>query len=153
VVPHAAVFSSLRTHRRTHPSDRCCRSSERRARRRLRSQTLDRTPSKGVNRARAIGPLCHSVPLHRIAEGRELVPDNTTDAKDQLPQLLLRVEEVAEVLGVSRGTVYKLIQDRHLIRVKIGSSTRIPMKSVERYVEGLHQEARKALAKVPAGVR
>ena len=81
------------------------------------------------------------------------MPDNTTDAKDQLPQLLLRVEEVAEVLGVSRGTVYKLIQDRHLIRVKIGSSTRIPMRSVERYVEGLHEEARAALARVPAGIQ
>lgn len=46
-----------------------------------------------------------------------------------LPKLLT-VSETEERLGVSRSTVYRLIGDGHLHRVKVGSGTRITETSV-----------------------
>jgi excisionase family DNA binding protein len=42
-----------------------------------------------------------------------------------------KVHEVAAVLGLGRTTIYKLIQDGHLTRIKIGASTLIPANDVE----------------------
>lgn len=52
-------------------------------------------------------------------------------------QLLLRVEETAEVLGLGRTTVYRLIRDGDLHPVKVGRATRIPADELERYVADL----------------
>lgn len=41
------------------------------------------------------------------------------------------VRDVAEMLGLGRTTVYKLIGDGHLTRIKIGARTLIPAADVK----------------------
>jgi excisionase family DNA binding protein len=47
---------------------------------------------------------------------------------------LLRVEEAADLLRVSRWTVYKLIKERQLISIKVRSGRRIVPESVKAYI-------------------
>jgi excisionase family DNA binding protein len=47
---------------------------------------------------------------------------------------LLRVEEAADLLRVSRWTVYKLIKERQLISIKVRSGRRIVPESVQAYI-------------------
>jgi excisionase family DNA binding protein len=42
-----------------------------------------------------------------------------------------RVNEVAQILGIGRTTIYKLIDEGKLQRIKIGASTLITAASVE----------------------
>ena len=41
------------------------------------------------------------------------------------------VHEVAAMLGLGRTTVYKLLDEGHLSRVKVGARTLIPARDVE----------------------
>ena len=50
---------------------------------------------------------------------------------------LLRVDDVATILKVSRWTVYRLIKERQLVSVKVGSSRRVPTESVRAYIAKL----------------
>ena len=52
-------------------------------------------------------------------------------------RLLLRVEEVADLLGIGRTRVYALIAAGHLQSVKIGGSRRVPMTAVREYLARL----------------
>ena len=52
-------------------------------------------------------------------------------------RLLLRPEEVAEVLAIGRTGVFELIRTGELRSVKIGKSRRIPADAVVEYVAGL----------------
>lgn len=52
-------------------------------------------------------------------------------------KLLLRVTEVAEVLGISRATAYKLMADGTLPVVKIGRSVRVPTDALQKWVREL----------------
>ena len=56
-------------------------------------------------------------------------------------EALLRVEEAAALLRVSRWTVYRLINERQLISVKVGKSRRVPVESVRAYVAALIEAA------------
>lgn len=56
-------------------------------------------------------------------------------------KLLLRVEEVAEVLNIGRSAVYDLIRLRVLTSVKIGRCRRVPVVAVRAYVAALTDEA------------
>lgn len=47
----------------------------------------------------------------------------------------LRVNEVAEALSVGRTTIYKLINQGELQRVKIGATTLITASSVDNLLE------------------
>ena len=47
---------------------------------------------------------------------------------------LLRVEDVAELLGVSRSTVYNLINTGQLPTVRIAGCRRIPMDALRAWV-------------------
>lgn len=49
---------------------------------------------------------------------------------------LLTVTEVAGRLGVSRKTVFRLLQSEALPRIKVGASTRIAARDLEAYVDG-----------------
>ena len=51
--------------------------------------------------------------------------------------LLLNPEEAAEILGMSRSTIYKLITAGEIQSVKIGRSRRIPRQEIERFVDSL----------------
>jgi len=51
--------------------------------------------------------------------------------------LLYRPEEAAEVLSLSRTTVYELMSSGTIASVKIGRSRRISHEALEQYVAGL----------------
>jgi excisionase family DNA binding protein len=50
-----------------------------------------------------------------------------------MDKLLLRPEEVAELIGIGRTKVYELIGTGVLASVKIGNSRRIPRIAVEEF--------------------
>ena len=52
---------------------------------------------------------------------------------------LLKVEEAARFLGVSRATVYVLMDSGMLVFVKLGRSRRIPKRAVVEFAAGLVQ--------------
>lgn len=52
-------------------------------------------------------------------------------------RLLLRPEEAAKVLGLSRAGIYRLIGRREIRSVKIGAARRIPVDALEAYVAHL----------------
>ena len=54
---------------------------------------------------------------------------------------LLRVDEAAELLNVSRWTVYKLIKERELVSVKVRNGRRVPVESIRAYVDQLIEDA------------
>ena len=63
---------------------------------------------------------------------------------DERP-LLFRVEEAARMLGVSRATLYKLIDAEALPTVRFGKSVRVPRKALEEWVtEKVKQENKNA---------
>ena len=57
-------------------------------------------------------------------------------------QLLVNVREAAALLGVGRTTAYELIARGELEVVHIGRSTRVPVTSIEEYVERLVRRER-----------
>ena len=48
---------------------------------------------------------------------------------------MLRVREIAQVLGVSTATVYALVERGELERVWVGASMRVPNESLKAFVE------------------
>jgi excisionase family DNA binding protein len=52
-------------------------------------------------------------------------------------QLLLTTEQAAELLSVSRTTVYELIKQGKLRTVHIGRSCRVPLRELHRCIERL----------------
>ncbi|MGH8868826.1 MAG: helix-turn-helix domain-containing protein [Actinomycetes bacterium] len=56
-----------------------------------------------------------------------------------MERLLLKADEAAEVLGLSRRTVYMLMAAGSLQSVKIGGCRRIPADSLRDYVETLRE--------------
>lgn len=55
--------------------------------------------------------------------------------------VLLRVEEVARLLGIGRTRVYDLIRLGQLQSVKVFGARRIPRQAVDLYVASLMKEA------------
>lgn len=51
--------------------------------------------------------------------------------------VLLRVEEAGDRLGLSKGSVQRLIREGKIRAVKIGKSTRVPVSEINRYVDDL----------------
>jgi excisionase family DNA binding protein len=71
-------------------------------------------------------------------EGEPAIPPNVWDLEvDQLPPLLLTIEDAARVLKVSRNKVSVLIRLRELHAVKIGGLRRIPARALREYVDRL----------------
>lgn len=54
---------------------------------------------------------------------------------------MLKVDEAAALLNVSRWTVYKLIKERELVSVKVRNGRRVPVESVRAYVAALIEDA------------
>lgn len=61
-----------------------------------------------------------------------------------MDKLLLTVGEVAEVLGMSKGTCYELMRAGTLLSVKVGRSRRVPASALERFVAELQAQAEEA---------
>jgi excisionase family DNA binding protein len=51
---------------------------------------------------------------------------------------LLRVPEVAAILGCGRTTVYHLIKQRQLPSVRVAGCRRVSQADLEAYIEALH---------------
>jgi excisionase family DNA binding protein len=56
-------------------------------------------------------------------------------------RLLLRVSEAAEMLSVARSKAYAMVQTGELPSVRLGKSVRIPVRSLNEYVERKTEEA------------
>ena len=54
-----------------------------------------------------------------------------------MDKLLLRAEEVTELLDIGRTCVYDLIRTGDLRSVKIGGSRRVPSTAVQQYLDHL----------------
>jgi len=57
-----------------------------------------------------------------------------------MDKALLRVEETAEELGLSRARTYNLVMSNEIPSIKIGRSRRVPRKALEEYIERLMKE-------------
>jgi excisionase family DNA binding protein len=57
-------------------------------------------------------------------------------------RLLLRVEEAAELLGIARTLMYRLLLDGEVESVHVGRLRRVPVAAVEEYVKGLVEAER-----------
>ena len=73
-----------------------------------------------------------------------IVATSTTNQEASLrdARLLLNVDEVAEVLAISRSTVFTLIKDGSIASFKIGGARRISWKSLEDFIERKERESR-----------
>lgn len=83
---------------------------------------------------------------HPIALVAESLPqlawgERSAPQQDSMPKLLLRVEEAAQLLSLSRNTVYELLQRGDLSSFKIGGCRRIPLAALHAFVARLEQIA------------
>jgi len=62
-------------------------------------------------------------------------------ARGVLDPLLLTPEEAATVLRIGRTAVFALMRSERLESVKVGSSRRVPVAALTRFVERLQDEA------------
>jgi excisionase family DNA binding protein len=53
---------------------------------------------------------------------------------DAIPARLLTVAEVSELLAVSRGTIYRLMESGQITSIKVGGSRRIEPTAVEQFL-------------------
>lgn len=71
--------------------------------------------------------------------------DETSEPRQELRQLsevrFLTVAEVAEVMRVSKMTVYRLVHAGDLASVRVGRSFRVPERAVHDYLRGAFTEA------------
>ncbi len=68
---------------------------------------------------------------------------------------LLKSDEVAEILKISRAMAYKLMQRGEIPTIRIGTSVRVRVEDLEKYVEQKAAQntpfARQRLGKIQAG--
>ena len=58
-----------------------------------------------------------------------------------MEQLLLRVGEAAQVLGISRSQCYALTAGRVLPSIRLGNAIRIPKRDLEAWIEAKKEAA------------
>jgi excisionase family DNA binding protein len=58
-----------------------------------------------------------------------------------MARLLLRVPEVAEMLGLGRSLTYELVGSGAIASVRVHRCLRVPVAAVEQYVNGLTTNA------------
>ncbi|MFQ5881962.1 MAG: helix-turn-helix domain-containing protein [Candidatus Methylomirabilales bacterium] len=59
--------------------------------------------------------------------------DSTTNVSQGLWKRYLRIDEVAQYLGISRRTVYRLIEEEKLETVKIRGCSRVRWDDLQRF--------------------
>lgn len=59
-------------------------------------------------------------------------------------RLLLRVEEAAELLGIARTLMYRLLLAGDVESVHVGRLRRVPVDAVRQYVVGLREAAQES---------
>ena len=55
-------------------------------------------------------------------------------------RLLYRVQEAADVLGISRAKAYELINRNAIPNIKVGNSIRVPAAALQRWIDRQLQE-------------
>lgn len=65
----------------------------------------------------------------------DLVP-RATSVRSERP-LLLTVQQAAEMIGIGRSTLYRILERGEIHSVHIGASRRIPLEAVEKFVRDL----------------
>ena len=65
---------------------------------------------------------------------RSFASDNSTGG---VPRLLLSPLQAAEVLGISRSTLYGLLRSGAISSVRIGTLRRIPRQALDEFVSAL----------------
>jgi excisionase family DNA binding protein len=60
-------------------------------------------------------------------------------------QLLFTIDETADVLGVSRATVYRLLKTGQLVGVRVGRLRRVTRQALDRFTSDLERLARQEL--------
>lgn len=73
--------------------------------------------------------------LHAPATLPEADAGPTTSYLQRRRQLLLTMDEAAELLAVSRGTMERLVADRRIGTVRIGRSVRFSEANLQSFVE------------------
>jgi excisionase family DNA binding protein len=65
---------------------------------------------------------------------------NTPESRFSTPRRLLTIVEAAEVLSISRSSIYRLFDAGQLAWVQIGGSRRVAFTEIERFIAA-HTEA------------
>lgn len=80
---------------------------------------------------------------HRSVMDKRIVNtvNRTAGTGDFSNRTLLKVEEVAMTLAVSRAVVYELLSEGKLKRIKIGKSTRIAMSDILAFIDAQAESA------------
>jgi excisionase family DNA binding protein len=73
--------------------------------------------------------------MKQRSAGNEEIESGEATAVAAVMPLLLTIPQAARVLAIGRTTVYELIKARHLEPVRIGRSTRIPVESLQDFVD------------------
>ncbi len=61
-----------------------------------------------------------------------------------MDRVLFRITEAAEMLGLSRATVYELVQRREIRTLRVGTARRIPAEAIGEFVRRKEEEAETA---------
>jgi excisionase family DNA binding protein len=67
------------------------------------------------------------------------MPETTSSDNQDAQPLLLRPEQVATLLNISRATAYRLIALGEVPSIRVGRSRRTSRSQLEHYVAGLEQ--------------
>ncbi|MDP9358533.1 MAG: helix-turn-helix domain-containing protein [Chloroflexota bacterium] len=61
-------------------------------------------------------------------------PQSPKPAPDKSEPLLLRPEDAARLLGISRSKVFSMLSNQELLSIRIGRCRRIPTASLEAWI-------------------
>ena len=62
--------------------------------------------------------------------------DNNKHTQNYAPKLTLSVQEAADLIGVSKPVMYRLLDDSEVRSIRIGRKILIPQESVMNYLRG-----------------
>lgn len=68
-------------------------------------------------------------------QGTGSLREPITRKNSEMQRMTFKINEVAELLGISRTTIYKLIGQGELQRIKVGATTLIAATSVDSLLE------------------
>ena len=66
-------------------------------------------------------------------------PTSTRKRRNMTTQLLYTIEQAAQVLAISRSTVYRLVTSRELVTIGIGRSRRVSHQALEGFIKAKTQ--------------
>lgn len=58
-----------------------------------------------------------------------------------MDRVLYRITEAAEALGLSRATVYELVQRGEIRTIRVGAARRVPTEAISEFVRRKEEEA------------